>query len=943
MILNPNQKKAVTHQKGPLLIVAGAGTGKTTVITERIKHLIQNKKVDPQHIFATSFTQKSAEEMLNRLDQVMPLGYREPWLGTFHSLCERLLRFEGLEIGLDPTFKIMSATDQWIFIKQHLFDFELKYYRPLGNPNKFITALITFFSRLSDENTSQDELDNYVAKLKKISKTEEEQIAYQRWLELQSAYKKYQQLKVENSVMDFGDLITQTIILLQTRPNLLKKYQSQFEHILVDEFQDTNFAQYELIKLLAPPKSNANLIVVGDDNQAIFKFRGASISNILQFKKDYKNAKSIVLNTNYRSTQTILDSSYKSIQHNNPDTLESILGISKKLKSTIKKTGEFEIIKFEHLENEVDWTVQQIIKLVTKHNLNYQNIAILCRANSQLEPYALQLKMAGLPYQLISNRGLFDTNEVKDLITLLKVLSDPADTINLLQLSQSHVFNLADNVMFQAIRKAKKKSTSAWQEIQEIHTPQMANFIKTITDYQSIGAETPVTQLLHQFIEDSGYLKPFISEDTVENQLKIKNLNLFFNHLKRFEVNSDDKSLVSFLSVLDLWLESGENPGQAQIEDIDTISLMTIHAAKGLEFDAVFIGSLVAGRFPTYNRKDRIVVPDELVKETLPVGDEHIGEERRLFYVGLTRAKRFLYLTYPEDVGGVRKRKPSGFLEETGIKTKTISPSTSPLPFSFTTEAPKAYLLKDGQFVINQVSYSQIDTFKACPLKYKYRYLLQIPAKPHHSLSFGRTMHETLHQFHQHQMQGNKMTLNQLLKLYDTNFIDDGYEGPDHKQKRYEDGKEALKSYYSHYKKVLGKPKLLEQKFSLMIGDTKLTGKIDRIDTVKDGQLEIVDYKTGSIKDQKKVDNDEQLTLYALAAKESLGLEIDTASLYFLEDGGHKVTTTRTKKQLTNAHNKLDKDIQQIKSSKFPAKPDPVKCGFCEYNSLCPFASKQKT
>lgn len=318
--LNPEQKKAVEHKTGPILVVAGAGTGKTRVIAQRVKHLIEKEKIEPKEILALTFTEKAAGEMLERVDDVMPLGYEEPWVNTFHSFADRLLRIEGLEIGLDPSFKILSGPEQWILFRKNLFRFNLKYFRPLGNPTKFISAILKFISRLQDENISPKEFEDF-AKDFKGDKEERE-----RWLELANTYKTYEELKIENSVMDFGDLIIWTLRLFNERPNLLKKYQKQFKHVMVDEFQDTNHAQYELIKLLCKKETldDRSLLVVGDDSQSIYKFRGAAISNILEFMEDYPEAELISLLKNYRSTQEILDPAYKLIQNNNPDTGPSV-------------------------------------------------------------------------------------------------------------------------------------------------------------------------------------------------------------------------------------------------------------------------------------------------------------------------------------------------------------------------------------------------------------------------------------------------------------------------------------------------------------------------------------------------------------------------------------------------------------------------------------------
>lgn len=941
MKLNPNQKEAVQHKSGPLLIVAGAGTGKTTVITERIRYLIKDKKVDPQQIFTTTFTQKTSQELLGRLDAVMPMGYREPWIGTFHSLCDRILRMESLEIGLDPGFRIMTQTDQWMFLREHLFNFDLHYYRPLGNPAKFISALIRVFSRIQDETISAAEFDSYAKKVKSSATTDEEEIEADRLLEVSGAYQTYKQLKTENSLIDFGDLIGQTIKLFSIRPNILKKYQQQFQHILIDEFQDTNLAQYQLVKLLAPKKNYPNLIVVGDDDQAIYKFRGASVANILQFKSDYPKAFEIILVKNYRSNQAILDHAYQTIIHNNPDRLETKLKLDKKLISQNNLNSSPETIQFDNYDQEIDWTIEQILKLISSGNIKYQDIAILTRSNSQLEPYVVACKRNGIPYQLVGNRGLFDQPEIQNLIYFLQVLADPKDDQNLFQLSNMDIFDISQVKLLENMKLANLKSSSLWEQLQTSEDKNTKKFIQLLKEYQILLKDKSVSQILYQFINQENYLKPYIEKESIQNQLKIKNLNLFFEKIKQYEAVSNNTHVTNFLKTLELWLEAGENPGQAQIEDIDTVSLMTVHAAKGLEFQTVFIGSLVAGRFPGINRKDPITIPDALIKETLPTGDIHIQEERRLFYVGMTRAKQHLYLTCAIDYGGKKEWKPSGFIQETGIKIQKSEHQNQP-NLTSTTADPTLTYLKAGKYQIDKLSYSKIDTFKLCPLKYKYRYLLQIPARPHHSLSFGRSIHNTLQQFHELQLHGDELTQKKLIDLFDQNFIDEGYDSPEHKKARYGSGVSALKDYYHNFQKLLGTPEMLEQKFNLKIDDVIFTGSIDRIDIDKVGEYQIIDYKTGSHKDQKQVDKDDQLTLYALAAQEALNLDISGMGLYFLEDKGEFITTTRTGKQLKQARNKLSKDIETIKTSKFPATPNSFKCGFCEYRQLCPYAILKK-
>lgn len=936
MNLNASQQLVVEHTAGPLLIVAGAGTGKTTVLTERIRHLIQHQSVPPDAIFAATFTQKAAEELLARLGDVMPLGYQEPWVGTFHSLCDRLLKHEGLEIGIDPHFRIMTATDQWMFIKEHLFDFDFDYYRPLGNPTKFISALITYFSRLADEVVSVEAFQEVVRKRTLVAQSDAAHMEATRLEELANAYARYVELKHMHSVMDFGDLITETIRLLRSRPQLARLYGTRFAHVMVDEFQDTNYAQYELIQLLKPPLEKPNLLVVGDDDQAIYRFRGASVSNILDFKDRYADADTVVLTDNYRSTQRILDASYASIQANNPDRLEERLTLDKRLVSHTQEKGEQRVLAFAHVDEEVAWTVAEILRLVDGGGIHYHDIAILTRSNAQLEPYAQLLRSHGIPYQLVSNRGLFDQVEVVDLITLLQVLVDPHDSMALFHLAASNFARIPAALLLEMMREVRRTHTSLWDLMEEHDAPVVQALVTFIKAHAEDVHTSRVTTLLHDILETSTYLQTMVESESLTNQLQVKNLSLFFERVAMFEKTADRPNAVAFLDRLDEWLDAGDNPAQAQIEDVDTISLMTVHASKGLEYDAVFVGSMIAGRFPSMRRKDPIELPEELIQEILPTGDPHMQEERRLFYVAMTRAKRYLYLTYARSYGGARERKPSGFLAESGLPIEAVS-DTGVLSATQGAAISTPYLAEPVAHS-GIYSYSQLDTFLVCPQKYKYRYLLHVPARPHHALSFGQTIHATLYDFHRQQQLGKDTSLEELLAMYERHFIPTGYDSAAHKEARFQAGKQALAEYVASADAMFGAPYLLEQSFSLQLGDEgTLVGKIDRIDKTVSG-YELIDYKTGSAKTQRQVDRDEQLTIYALAAREALGIDIVKLHLYFIEDGT-VVTTERSGDQLDKAYGKLMKQIVAIRESDFPAKPgSPFPCGYCPYKTICPHA-----
>ncbi|MFA6604515.1 MAG: UvrD-helicase domain-containing protein [Patescibacteria group bacterium] len=430
--LNKDQKQAVTHNEGPAILIAGAGTGKTTVITQRIAYLIENKYAKPEEILAVTFTEKAAGEMIERVDRLLPLGYSDLWIHTFHGFAEKILKDYALEIGLSNDFKLLDATAAWMLVRENLDKFNLDYYSPLGSPSRFIHALLTHFSRLKDEVVYPSEYLKYAENLHldtdQTGDREEVKTEIARVREVANAYHIYQQLLLDNNALDFGDLINYTLELFKKRPQVLKKFRQQFKYILVDEFQDTNWAQYELIKILAAPKNN--LMVVGDDDQAIYKFRGAAVSNILNFKKEYKKLTEIFLNDNYRSGQKILDVAYNFIQQNDPDRLEyqykkKKTPLNKKLKSHITNKGSVDVLSFIDKNAEIDGILAKIVDVKKKDKeIKWSDFAILVRANDQAQGFVSMMRKLGIPHQFMASRGLYAQDIVQDIIAYLKLLDN---------------------------------------------------------------------------------------------------------------------------------------------------------------------------------------------------------------------------------------------------------------------------------------------------------------------------------------------------------------------------------------------------------------------------------------------------------------------------------------------------------------------------------------
>lgn len=955
--LNKSQKEAVLYNEGPLLIIAGAGTGKTTVITEKIKYLITSGKAKPEEILALTFTEKAAREMEERVDIALPYGYVEMWIFTFHSFCDKILRQESLEIGLSPDYKLMTEAETIQFLINNIFKFKLKYFRPLGNPTKFVRGFLQHFSRLKDEDVTPSEYlrwaESHLTESKEKDKARKEES--QKYLELARAYQTYEDLKVKEGFMDFADLISNTLKLFRTRKNILKKYQGQFKYILVDEFQDTNYAQYVLLKLLAPPQRKPRLTVVGDDSQSIFKFRGAAVSNILQFMEEYKNAKKVVLIKNYRSTQTILDHAYRLIKHNDPDTLESKLGISKNLKAVRKaKEHPVRFIYQSRVEDEADEVVKTILKLKEEDkNLNWKDFAILVRANNHAEPFVRSLIRFGVPYQFLGPGKLFRQPEVKDLIAYLKTLYNFEDSVAFYRVLAMEIFDVPPRDLAAISNYAKRKNLSLFEACEQIDQifvkPDTREKIKKIVEMVNrhlklIPKET-AGQILYYFLQDSGLLKKLTARATLKEEKEAQNISKFFDRLKSYEADHEDASVFAVVDWINLSMDLGESPLTADLDwtQEDKVNILTVHSAKGLEFPIVFLVNLVAGRFPTWERREQIPIPDQLIKEILPTGDYHQQEERRLFYVGMTRAKDRLFFSAANFYGeGKRERKISPFVFESlgeDVKKYLVEKEEGRQLSILDWQGQKEEVLVQGfpGLSVNYLSFSQIETFEKCPLQYRYRYIQKIPVLPSAAQSFGDTIHRTLRDFYLQIKEGKKLKEEDLISLLWQNWKSEGFSSKSHEQEMKKKGEKILRDFFQKSFNPEVIPKYLEYPFVIKVSPfLKIGGKIDRIDEYKD-YLEIIDYKTGKPWEQKEVDKSLQMTVYALAAT-SKGIldkkpEKIILSFYFLETN-EKKSTSRRAEDLQKAKEELAQKAKEIEKSDFPPKPSNL-CDFCEYRLLC--------
>ncbi|MDZ4726687.1 MAG: UvrD-helicase domain-containing protein [Leptospira sp.] len=624
--LNPEQSLAVTTVDGPVLILAGAGSGKTRVITYRIANLINTHKIFPNRILAVTFTNKAAQEMRERCKHILGDIKEEPFIRTFHSLCLYILRREGKHLGLGNNFTVYDSDLQESFIKEILKKKELdtKEYRPSQLANLFSKSKDSF--QTAEEFANQSSDDTYGKTISQV-------------------FLEYEKEKFQRNAVDFGDLILLCVILFRNFPMILERYQNYWQYVMVDEYQDTNKIQYHLVKQLA--SKHKNICVVGDDDQSIYSWRGADISNILNFNKDYPESLVVKLEENYRSTQIIINTAAKIISNNSRRTEKTLF--------TNNPVGEkIRLTSYQNETEEANGILQRILKL-KKPNSKFSEYAIFYRTNSQSRYFEEAFRKKGIPYKIFGGFRFFDRKEVKDIIAYLSVIVNPVDSTSLLRIINSPPRGIGDTTLARIqdfsinngislleclakpIPEVKKGTAKKLSDLSKF-------FENLISEHQN---QKSPSELTYEVLERSGYREYLENEGTEEAFSKLGNLNEFVNALKEYEETTEDPSLEEYLGNISLITSEEDSKNLA-----DYVILMTVHNAKGLEFKSVFMAGMEDGTFPHFLARDKL---------------EELEEERRLCYVAVTRARERLEISlsrYTRKFGEVEARIPSRFLEE---------------------------------------------------------------------------------------------------------------------------------------------------------------------------------------------------------------------------------------------------------------------------------------
>lgn len=630
--LNPQQKEAVETTEGPLLVVAGAGSGKTSVLTRRIAYLVEEQNVAPWNILAITFTNKAANEMREREQKLLGPAAESIWMSTFHALCVRILRRDADKINYSRNFSIADSAEQLTLVKHIQKDLNInpKIYDPRGVLSAISNAKNALLTPEDFDSQANSPFEKTTVKI----------------------YREYQRRLARDQIMDFDDLIMQTLVLFKKDPTCLHYYQNKFKYILVDEYQDTNEAQYELCRLLA--KQYKNICVVGDADQSIYGWRGANMENIMNFEHDYQDAdvKTVKLEQNYRSTGHILAAANSVIKNNR----------NRKAKNLWTDAGDGEKVDYYRAqsgEDEAHFIIGKIQEEVRDQGRNYKDFAILYRTNSQSRTIEESFVKANIPYQIVGGHKFYDRKEIKDIMAYLKLVANPADTMSFNRIVNTPKRGIGAATVDKLLAFADEHQYSIVEAMDNVELSTIAtrtahklkDFALKLHDAIAYAKEHTVTGLTEKILADFGYTDALHNEHTIEADTRLENLDEFMSVTKNFdekyEPEEDDAvALNDFLAEVSLLSD------QDDIEDDNKVALMTLHAAKGLEFPVVFLIGMEEGIFP--------------LSRSL-MDDGQIEEERRLAYVGITRAREELYLTnafYRMMYGKSQTNMPSRFLEE---------------------------------------------------------------------------------------------------------------------------------------------------------------------------------------------------------------------------------------------------------------------------------------
>ena len=1046
--LNRAQREVVTHPGGPLLIVAGAGTGKTRTITRRFAWLVE-QGLAPDRVLALTFSSGAAAEMRERLEALIDRPYEDLHVATFHSFCSRLLSEEALEAGLDPFFSTVTPADRLALLLDRLDELRLRHHDIHGNPAPLLASFVARIDRLRDEMISAEDYLAYAERRAAESgDSDAARASAARELEFGRLYIDHDRLLAERGALDFGALIVRAFRLLHEHPHVRERVADRFRHVLVDEYQDTNFAQGMVLRLLV--EEHRNVAVVGDDDQGIYRFRGASEKNLRDFEREFPDAKVVRLERNYRSGRRILDVA-RAVVEPTPDRIE------KNLQG--RPGGEVRFWRCSSERAQAQAVAAEVERLITA-GAPPSEIAVLVRSVKGEAPVlASALEERAVPFRLTGSAAYFQRAEVRDVLAWLRLLADPNDSGAVVRaLSRPPIELRSVDVarLTQLARRRKLDMPSAVEcalegpGLSPEGRERAAAFLRLYRSACSAFDDRRPDAFVLRLIERIGLRRQQVfatQADTVERLRNIAKLSELATAYVRREPNATPRDFTRYLAAV---AESGLSEEEAPAPvAVPAVRVMTMHAAKGLEFDHVFVLGLSAGRMPGPVRPKRPDdVPDELLKESLPEAGRRVRQEaelRRLLHVAMTRARKGLVLAWPASVVPGATPRPSPFYEQAraalgaeeevmeeelfgpaeGLhstfrlmrdelldtvprvggrlgemrldtyldvaqavarylelikvaalieRTKegealepalaeindVLGQSATPEQREFLRASGLDDWLRDSErevarrpvgaengsepsldpFIPRQgeglmLSASDIETYRVCPLKYKFARVFRIPQEPTIHQRFGIVLHQVLERFHT----GGGGSLDRLLELFDASWRRAGFGDSDDERQFRARAVEALERYHRLDRASPAEPVWFERSFAFRLGRHQLRGRVDRVDRRPDGSYELIDYKTGKAKSAAELREDVQLSLYQMGARESWRLPISAQS-YLYVMSGEKVPVEQSNEELDRVRETVGEIADGILRQDFEPKPSAEVCRFCDYRIICPAAEK---
>ncbi len=992
--LNKEQKQAIEAINGPIMIIAGPGTGKTLTLTMRIANILKKTDTDPHDILALTFTESGAKTMRERLIDIIGTAAYYVNINTFHSFCINVIHefSEYFLISEDTT--TLSELERIQLFKEIIDSTDLDLLRPANSPYYYINSLVNKIQELKREGITPTKfktiLDNEEKRVKNIdkkinprtnkpySKYQKEQQDLQKQKELLSIYKKYQKKLKENKRYDFEDMINLVVSKLKENQDSKLSLQEKYLYILVDEYQDTNSAQNEIIKLLTDHWEEPNIFVVGDDEQSIFRFQGASLENVLYFKKLFEKSKLITLTSNYRSSQLILDASRSLIEKN----VLKLKEVDKNLKSKLKRSDiPIKIAQFPSGEIE-NYFLAQKIKEIIKKGTDPDKIAVLVKENKDIDDIKNSLSSVNIRFEISTEKNILEDSDINKLLLLMQVINDlktkPNNDIDIFTLLNFEFLNLDRLDILKLSRFATEKKMNIidvildqdiFNEIDLSNPKKLIDLVNDLNKWQESASNLTFTKFFENLIQESSFLDHILSDKY--NISRINTLNTLYNEIKNINYNDHTLNLEKFLKNIDLMRENNiKIKENIRDEDKDAVKLITAHKSKGLEFDYVFIAKCIDKKWGNKVFRDPLKLPSGILKNVNLEDKEKNEDDRRLFYVALTRAKKQIFITYADKYSsqGYRKESvPSMFMHE--IDTKyTEKFDTNSIENKFNENIQEQLKLpktnnrqiEENDFLNSiisnfKLSVTALNTYLQCPYKFKLNNILKTPrAKPPH-LAFGTAMHKSLENYFKKYKQINKLPSKSYLVSEYKKALENEILHENDFSRLLKKGKKVLDEYYKDNFKNFKKPIFTEYPFGLRnirLGNIPLTGKVDKIEWVdKDKkQVKVIDYKTGAPKSRNEIegktkysDGDllRQILFYKLLSQldRNFNYKVVKGEFDFIEPKPHKKPKKEmfrySRDQIEDLKILIKETMDEIRNLNFNRTKEYRLCENCDFKNHC--------